>query len=354
MPRVLFVGDLNVYSKSLSRARAFERSGAETLTLSHTPIGGEKSGYVEPTVAFRVAWKLGFHLDTEAVNRRLVEAAGDFEPDLVWIEKGNMIRPATLARLRETVPGAVLASYSDDDMFAAWNRTRAYAAGLKFYDVVFTTKSYNADADELPSLGARRVVMVDKAYDPDQHRPLELVPAERRELAAEAGFIGSFATERLEALRLLAAAGVPVRVWGNGWEGVSGSTPNLTIESAALVNTGDDLRYSKGIAATRVNLGFLRKANRDLQTDRSIEIPACGGFLLAEHSDEHARLFEDGREAVFFTSPDDMLAKARYYLDHEDERAAIAAAGRKRCEESGYTHRDRVEFMLGEAMKSRG
>ena len=68
--------------------------------------------------------------------------------------------------------------------------------------------------------------------------------------------------------------------------------------------------------------------------------------MLAEVSDEHARLFEDGREAVFFTSHDDLTVKARYFLEHEDERAEIAAAGRRRCVESGYTHQDRVGFML--------
>ena len=350
MPKVLLAGDMNVYSKCLSRARAFERLGAEVATLTHTPLGGEEHGYVEPSFSFRVAWKLGIHPDTESVNSRLLSETARFKPDLIWIEKGNMVRPETLRRLRKISPSAVIAAYSDDDMFASCNRTRAYTAGLRQYDVVFTTKSYNTDPEELPRLGAKRVVMVDKAYDPNQHKPLELSTREHKELGCDVGFIGSFAPERLDAVKRLAVGGIAVRVWGNGWEGVPEGTPNLILERRALVNGLDDLKYTKGICATRINLGFLRKANRDLQTDRSIEIPACRGFMLAEMSNEHARLFEDGREAVFFTSHDDLTVKARYFLEHEDERAEIAAAGRRRCVESGYTHQDRVGFMLSAAL----
>jgi len=348
--KVLFVGDLNAYSKGLSRLRATQQLGARIKSMSHTAIGGDEFGQPPLSLAFRVAWKLGIHLDTENVSRRLLHTVPLFDPDLIWVEKGNMIAAATLARLKASCPSAILASYTDDDMFAGWNRTRAYAAGLRHYDIVFTTKSYNANPDELPAMGAKRVVVVDKAYDPDQHFPIELNGYERAALGADVGFIGSYAPEREMLLRSLASTGVKVRVWGNGWVKVSGGD-NLCIEGRPLINVGERLDYTKAICATRINLGLLRKANRDLQTDRSIEIPACGGFLLAEQSPEHEQLFVNGREAAFFTSPNDLVTKIRHYLVNEDERVAIAAAGRRRCIESGYSHKDRMRVMLSESFK---
>ncbi len=352
-PKVLFVADLNVYSKGLSRLRALRETGAQVEPLSHTAIGGEDSGHAPLSLPFKLAWKLGLHLDTEGVNKAILTAAKRFPADLIWIEKGNMIGPSTLAKLRTLRPQAIIASYSEDDMFNPINRTRAYTAGLHHYDVVFTTKSFNTDPGELPSLGARgarRCVMVDKAYDPLQHHPLILTDAERDELSADAGFIGSYAPERGEAVRFLAENGVSVRVWGNGWQRFTDAHPNLRIECRALVNTPGDLHYTKGVRATRINLGFLRKINRDRQTDRSVEIPACGGFMLAEQSDEHGRLFDDGREAVFFQSDNEMLEKTRYYLEHEDERQIIAAAGYRRCVDGGYSHAERMRFMLATAL----
>ena len=343
---VYFLGDLNYYSKGYSRLNAFKRLGACVVDYSHAPLGGERAGYTEPSIAFRIAWKLGVHLDTERVNEWLMRVSDASAPSLIWIEKGNMIRPAVLEYLRSMCPKALIASYSDDDMLNWSNRTWAYTRGLKKYDVVFTTKSYNADSDELPLLGAQKVVVVDKAFDRDQHRPQLLSDEEIEKYSSEVGFIGSFETPRAGDIEYLAQNGVPIRVWGNGWDKFSSDQKNLTIERRALVNTSQDALYSKGICATKINLAFLRKANRDLHTARSIEIPACGGFLLAEYSDEHARLFKEGEEAVYFRDRDELLQKIRYYLLHEDERQRIAARGLERCRSDRYSHDDRVAFML--------
>ena len=188
--------------------------------------------------------------------------------------------------------------------------------------------------------------MVDKAYDADHHLPQTVDENEQNWLATDVGFIGSFERERAEDMRFLAENDIPVRIWGNGWESYRPQPDKMIVERRALVNTAGDALYSKAICASRINLAFLRKANRDLHTDRSIEIPACGGFLMAEYSDEHARLFEEDKEAVFFRSRDELVEKVKYYLGHEEERRAIAAAGLERCRTGGYSHQDRVASML--------
>jgi len=352
-PRVLFVADLNFYAKGYSRLEALTRLGAVLDPVSHTPVSASEEGHPDFSLLFRFAWKLGIHMDTEQVNAYLLRRAAKFEPDIIWIEKGNMIRPGTLKTLHDICPTAVIASYSEDDMYNPINRSLAYQRGLRHYDIVFVSKSFNAEQEELPSLGAEVCLAVDKAYDPEQHLPLTLSDDDQRELAADVGFIGTYAPERGRDVLFLAKNGLSVRVWGNGWEDFRGRHENLTVERRALVNQPKNLRYTKGIAATKINLGFLRKVNRDLQTDRSIEIPASGGFMLAEYSSEHARLFVDGQEAVFYTDLDDLLAKARHYLSHEDERRTIAAAGRQRCVDAGYSHDARMAFMLDAALKQR-
>ncbi len=348
---VLFLGDLNHYSNSFSRLKAFRALGARVEDYSHTPLdrdgGGEEAGHTAPSLYFRIGWKLGFHPDREKANDWLLQNASEEAPALIWIEKGNMIRPGILRRLRTLCPDAIIASYTDDDMYGWSNRTWAYTRGLQYYDVVFTTKSYNANAQELPRLGARRVVMVDKAYDPDHHKPQALDDRESAWLATDVGFIGSFERDRAEDMQSLAQNNIPVRIWGNGWDAFRSHEDNLVIERRALMNTADNALYSKAICATKINLAFLRKANRDLQTDRSIEIPACGGFLMAEYSEEHARLFEEDKEAVFFRSRDELVGKVKYYLAHDAKRRDIAAAGLQRCRTGDYSHQDRAAFMLG-------
>jgi spore maturation protein CgeB len=346
----LFVGDLNYYSKGHSRLNAMKQLGISVEALRHSPSGGDKLGFTPPSLAFRIGWKLGIHLDSEDVNKAILHAVRSSHYDIIWIEKGNMIKPATLKAVRRQSPMTKILSYSDDDMFAPLNRTRAYTSCLQYYDIVFTTKSYNTNPDELPALGARRCIMIDKAFDPEQHLPLDLSESEHDQFQADVGFIGSYAPEREEVLSAVANSGIQVRVWGNGWNGVVSQSDNLRIEHRPLVNAPDNMMYSKGINATKINIGFLRKVNRDLQTDRSVEIPACGGFMLAERSSEHERLFEDKKEAVYFDTTEDLIAKIKYYLDHEDERATIAAAGRERCLANQYSHYDRMRFMLDQTL----
>ena len=68
--------------------------------------------------------------------------------------------------------------------------------------------------------------------------------------------------------------------------------------------------------------------------------------MLAERTDEHARLFVEGREAEFFASTEELLAKCRYYLEHEDERRRIAEAGLRRCREGRYDNQGRLQTVL--------
>jgi spore maturation protein CgeB len=225
-------------------------------------------------------------------------------------------------------------------MAARHNNSSWFIQCLPLYDGFITTKSYGVA--ELSALGCRNVVFVDNAYDPLQHRPALEADGSPVAFETDVGFVGSHERDRAELIEFLARAGIPVTIRGNGWETVANRRiPGLTILPPVY---GDD--YARAISATRINLTFLRKMNRDLQTTRTIEIPACGGFMLAEQSNEHDRMFQDGREAVFFERPEELLAKTRYYLRHEAERAAIAAAGRTRCVASDYSYASRLRSAI--------
>jgi spore maturation protein CgeB len=173
---------------------------------------------------------------------------------------------------------------------------------------------------------------------------LPLSEEERKKWGADVGFVGTFEEDRAEKMLFLAENGIKVRIWGNGWKRWIGKHPNLLVEGRPVYG----LDYIKVLNATKINLCFLRKANRDLQTDRTMEIPACGAFMLAERTEEHLRLFEEGKEAEFFDvdNPKELLEKVKYYLTHEEERKKIAKAGRERCLKSGYSHHDRLKYMM--------
>ena len=199
--------------------------------------------------------------------------------------------------VREISPRTLIAGYSPDDMTIRKNNSLWFLKGLKFYHVYFTTKSFGVR--ELEELGAARASFIGNAYDPETHRPMEVSPEERRKFGGAVGFIGAYEDERAEFLFFLAQHGIPVRVWGPNWkQKCRYSHQNLKIEGKPL--WGED--YARGICSFAINLSFLRKMCRDLQTTRSVEVPACGAFMLAERTSEHLDLFEEGKEAEFFAS----------------------------------------------------
>ena len=60
-----------------------------------------------------------------------------------------------------------------------------------------------------------------------------------------------------------------------------------------------------------------------------MDILAAGGFLITNYQEEIAEYFVDGQDLVIAYTPEDMIEKTAYYLEHEDERKAIAEHGQK-------------------------
>lgn len=62
---------------------------------------------------------------------------------------------------------------------------------------------------------------------------------------------------------------------------------------------------------------------------RALDIMGCGGFLLSNYQPELAEYFKDGEDLILYTSLEDAVEKALYYLDKEDLRREISARGRQ-------------------------
>jgi len=339
MSKILFIGDLNEYGRGFQRYRTLKELGHNVVAFSHTNVS-PPGQIAPPSFVYRVFWKLKIPLDNMNVNAKLCHAIQNAQFDMVWIEKGNMIWPWTLWRIKKWAPSTRLISCSEDDMYALHGHSLWYHMGLRFYDFVFTTKLYNLT--ELKLFGAKNTKLFLDSYDEKTHRPIALTEADRERFACDVSAIGAFEKERAESLLYLATHGIPVVVWGNGWERWVNVHPSLIVKNEFLF--GDE--YSKAICATKINLNFLRKVNRDEVTSRSVEIPACGGFMLGERTRRHLEFFEEGREAEFFSSNEELLKKVMHYLEKHKEREKIARAGSERCAKSGYSMRAQLDQML--------
>ncbi len=336
--KILYVGPLWIGGTCLQRMETMRELGHEVVPVDTEP---EEVRNRQKHLFQRVRRKLVGPPDLAKANQRICQLIKEDSFDVLWLDKGLTITPETLRIVRQVSPKTAIAGYAPDDMAAKHNQSRAFLNGLPLYHVFFTTKSYGVK--ELEALGVPKAVFIGNAYDPRTHHPVQVSEVEREKLGGPVGFIGDYEIERARSIFFLAQRGIPVRIWGPNWDRKCRLRhPNMRIEGKPL--WGDD--YAKAICSFDINLHFLRKINRDLQTQRSIEIPACGGFMLAERTNEHLELFEEGKEAEFFSSDEELEEKVRYYLSHPKQRERIAAAGRERCLKSGYSNHARIKEML--------
>lgn len=327
--RVAYLSDPNAYARALLRLKALRDEGHEVRPIATIPQVSDSSGFVALPLWQRIARKLGFHLDVTGAGAALAALARSQPLDLIWVDKGVTVSRRAL-RAAKAASGAKAVSFSEDDMALPHNRSRRWVQALDAYDLAVTTKIANVEGRELEALGARKVLYVTQAFDPHQHFPTPLDAADQAAFGADLSFAGWFEEERARSILALAQAGLPVRVWGPGWKGKL-DHPQATVEGRWVVNKDGALDYSKVLTASKIGLGFLRKLNRDQHTSRTLEIPACGSMLLAERTPVHQSMFEEGVEAEFFDSDEELVVKARYYLAHEDKRRQVAKAGHERC-----------------------
>lgn len=338
---ILFVAQLVPGSRSRQRVAALREIGCRVRCIS-TVVPGDSYETV-PSVIDRIRYRLRRPGDPASANAQIVEIAAKEQFDVIWLDRAVIIKSQTLATVRASPPAPRVIWYAEDDMMNPVHRTRWVDSIIPHVDLWVTTKSYNAQPHEVPALGARRVMFVNNAYDPKLHAPARISEDERAGYRAQVGFVGTYEKPRADSLLFLAENGIAVRVWGNGWGHLKHAHDNLIVEDRPVYEE----EYGKVVAATDINLCFLRKGNRDLQTCRSIELPAFSAFMLHERNNEICALFREDREAAYFESNTELLSQCRRWLEDEKGRDTVAGAARLRVIEARHSHIDRMRDILG-------
>lgn len=336
--RILAISALWQGANDYAFVRAFRRAGHSVLAVSereYLPSWQSKS--------LKVLRRSLRAQVVKAYNEALKEKAHSFRPDIFFVFKGSLIKAETLQAIK--AGGAIAIQFYPDVSFRTHGPFLAEA--LREYDWVFTTKSYGlGDMDQ--QLGIKAASFAPHAFDPETHRPIAYLEKDAEQYGCETSFIGNWSSKKERILSALTVTepSCDLKIWGPSAWGAAG---DCAAHFQGYPVFGDE--YAKAIQLSKVNIGLLSEARTgassgDHITARTFEIPASGGFMLHERTEEAMQYFEDGKECAFFDGPDDLVEKVRYYLAHEDERAAIAQAGHQRCLTSGYSVDDRARSVI--------
>ena len=183
------------------------------------------------------------------------------------------------------------------------------------------------------------------------HAPRELGAEQHRRFASEVVFVGTWMPERGPFMAELIRYGVPLSIWGNRWQKAPEWLQLAPHWRGPGLDTDDD--YAAAILAAKISLGLVAKNVHDQHTTRSMEIPALGGLFCAERTREHLALYEEGREAVFWSDAAECAKQCMALLADEPRRKAIAAAGHARALRNGH-YNERVMARILDAATGQG
>ncbi|HEY7790469.1 MAG TPA: glycosyltransferase [Vicinamibacterales bacterium] len=355
MARILFAGQIDEGQTSLMRLRALARLGHTVHGVNTTAPWARASWLARQIQRHRQAGSI-----VDRINADVLRAARELRPDLVWAEKQEYLWAETLHDLRKL--GARLVHFTPDPYFSlVWKQTRVMDEAMRAFDVLVYCKSY--ERPDYEALG-RPVVYMPLGFCDETHRP---VPSGDARWQSAVSALGGWEPHRQQMMHAVAASGLDVKIWGRSWDflrdgrwtprrhlilrQLAGDEP-FSIERDELLARslqggevyGDE--YARALTGAKIGIGFLRKICPEQHTTRTFEIPACGSLLLAERTTEHQSLFEEGRDAEFFASCEELVDKVRYYCRDEAARQRVATAGYQRCMNSRYAYVHRLDAAL--------
>ncbi|WP_027402943.1 CgeB family protein [Aphanizomenon flos-aquae] len=149
-------------------------------------------------------------------------------------------------------------------------------------------------------------------------------------------FVGRSFGNRIQRIYELQEHGIEVATFGHGWPtgSVSGEEIPLIMRESII-----SLNFSNSIGENQIKA-------------RTFEVPGSGGFLLTEYAPGLENYYVLGKEIEVFHEIPELIEKINYYLEHPEERNAIAWAGFERTKHE-HNYEIRMKEVLDFAIKSK-
>ena len=317
---------------------SFERA-ARNLQLSSIYLDASEA-MAGPRLLRQASWHLRRRrpLSLGTFSRSVLEASRRVRPRILLTTGIAPVDAPALKSIGEL--GTVRCNFLTDDPWSVSHRNSWFLTALRHYDIVFTPRR-SLRTDLSLQTGARVVDML-FGVDGELFHPVPLTAEEEQAYRSDVMFAGGADRDRIPYIDALHRAGLHTALYGGYWERYR--------ETRAITRGPIPVsELPKAITASKVALCLVRRANRDQHCMRTFEVPAVGGCMLTEHTEDHRNLFgPEGSAVLYFNSIAEMLSKARWLVEHRTERNRLARAAHALVA-SGHTYQDRLQSILRES-----
>ena len=296
--KILIIGVEKEYNAEFFYKKAFSQLGHEVGSIN------EYEGIKRPLktrILHTRTSVFSFDLYRLQINKNIEKFVKEFEPDIIIVFKGELLSKKSLEFLSQNYK--IYLFYPDVYKFKPVLRER-----LHYFNAVFTAA--NKVAPYL-DLGAKRVITIPWACDPEIHRDLSL------QKIFPISFIGTAYWERRKIIKQIK---FEVATFGDFW----GKWKNWSYPAVY----GDN--YIKTINQTLINLNLQATPSilGDAPTMRTFELAGSGGFQISDYMPTLKEYFP---KLVTFQSIDEMNELIAYYIDDVEQAEHIANSCQSIC-----------------------
>jgi spore maturation protein CgeB len=290
-------------------------------------------------------------MEIDKMNVSFYNVALSYNPDLILILKGETLTKEALFKIKKK--GFVLANWFMDSVYSPhW---KSFVEEFSpCYDFFFIIDSL--DVLKYVKIGAKYIYCLPLAFDPTIHKTITLKDNEKQKYGSNLTFVGTVIPNRKEILEAIINFGL--NIWGPRTN-VYGSWVD---KKSALSRCyrggpifGQEVVKIYNASKIVVSIDSLFGNKIFSVTPRVFEVAGCGSFHICNFNKQLSKFFEIGKEIVCFNTKEDLKRLVKYYLENEDERAAIAYSGQKRAYRD-HTYARRIEemgsFLQGSGMVS--
>lgn len=313
----------------------YEPAWAKALNkIGHETIIFDCHQYTLPSLIGKLERRFLIGPSMRVIRKTSIEFAKKFKPDIIHLYQGHYHDANSVAELKKI---AWVTGYHNDNPFSALedgrhaNRYKHLIKALPFYDSYHVYR--NSNIQDVKNFGVNNVEMLMSYYIPEYDKPQ---PNMTSNLGADVIFAGHPEPDgREDYVEEIIQNDINFKLYGDSrfWKKILNIESFNKINEIKVLSTKD---YRIAINSSKICLSFFSHWNRDTYTRRVFEIPAMCKFLMTTRTITMQELYEEDKEAVFFSSKEEMLDKIRFYLNNESKREKIERAGFQRCITSGY------------------
>ncbi len=316
----------------------FEKCG---VTVETCDIADQYTAFLKRGLFNKVINKLSPDFFYRGINEGLLRFLNKKLYDVILVFKGMELFPETVRQLKDHA--AITANYNADHPFIFFfpgSGNSHVLNSIPHYDVHF---SYAQKiVQQLQNRFNKQAYCIPFGYNSYIHAS----PGNAsNEYVDSFLFIGVFDEERARYLNQLKSD--RLHIYGDSkWRSRNLSRAYLrnAYQNKALYNSD----YAQAITSSLGILNLLRKQNiiEDSHNMRTFEVPGYGGLLISQRTGEQLGFFEEDKEAVYYSSPEELKVKLEYLAAHPAVISSMKQAAYYKSVNNDYSYDQRSRQLL--------